>query len=83
MSAGNAGVGDEDPENHFEARQLAGGTDVLEGAAVSGVDAHAGEALGLDERNVDEDLGGGETAACVGVVGRVGYGPLVAGGSDA
>jgi len=77
LSTRQTGVRDEDTEDHLQAGDLAGGADVLEGAAVGGVDADRAEALEFDERNVSVDLGCGFAGTTV-AVRSVGHSPLVA-----
>lgn len=80
LSAGDAGALNEDTQDHVHAELLAGGADVLEAVAVSGVDTDQVEALVLDDLQVGENLGLGHTEAAGGV-GREGH-TVLAGTGD-
>jgi hypothetical protein len=79
--ARDAGVADEDAENHLDPAGGAGTTDVLQTGAVGAVNTHGGEAFAGDEGNV-RCYGAGVLAGAVVFVGGVGNGPLVSRGAE-
>jgi hypothetical protein len=69
LGTGNTGALNVDTEDHVEAELLAGVSDELEAAAVSGVDTDEVESLVLDDLDVLEDLLLGLAVARLGVGG--------------
>ena len=82
LGAINTAAVDEHTNDQLNADGLSGSTDVLETRAVSGVQADGGEALGLDHRDISEDLTGTLAVACLSVRG-IGHSPLLAIGDNA
>lgn len=70
LSAGDTGAVNVDTHDDIHAELLAGGTDVLETVAVSGVDTDQVEALVLDDLEVGENLGLGHAVTAGGVGGE-------------
>lgn len=70
LSTGGTGALDEDTDDQVETEVLGGGTDVLQGVAVSGVDTDQVETLLLDDLQVLGDLGLGHAVTGGGVGGE-------------